>query len=71
VRAVAKRFGIYPTTVQKWCQCSIPSDTKMELKDVRSMRMISGGEVPFTQESLAFSLADLRAMNDPETKAVA
>src|SRR4028119_1813233 len=36
VRALAKRYGISPTTVQKWRKRSSAADAKMGPKEVRS-----------------------------------
>src|ERR687893_2661002 len=36
VRALARRFGISPTTVQKWCKRATTADAKMGPKEARS-----------------------------------
>ncbi|HEX6013275.1 MAG TPA: helix-turn-helix domain-containing protein, partial [Geminicoccaceae bacterium] len=44
VRALAKRFGISPTTVQKWRRRSTTADAKMGPKQARSPVLTLGQE---------------------------
>ncbi len=44
VRALARRFGVSPTTVQKWRGRSTTSDAKMGPKDARSTVLTPGEE---------------------------
>src|ERR687897_2043213 len=44
VRALAKRFGISPTTVQKWRKRSTTADARMGPKEARSTVLTPGEE---------------------------